>query len=260
MKTSLSKIALSVCVTLSLVLSACGASAPPATPTIVNTNTAMATNTAIPTNTATLTPTVTATPTKTPKPTITPNLAATQQYDSFYAWVEKFSADGSIPSVKGKYNPMDDYSNSFAKSGYFTWATYTNIETTNFIIQAKVKIANETTENASKSGCGFVFTDTFSNHALFFALDGNANYRTNGGDRGSKYVDKTLYQNPDGVTLTVLLSNKALSFYVNDKKTITQTVYEGPFHVGPAILSGTSEGFGTRCDFSNIVLWQIYNG
>jgi hypothetical protein len=260
MKTNLSKIALSVCMTLSFVLSACGASAPPATPTAVNTNTSIPTNTPTPTNTATLTPTVTLTPTKTPKPTITPNLAATQQYDSFYTWVEKFSAEGSIPSAKGKYNPMDDFSDSFAKSGYFTWATYTNLESTNFILQAKVKIANATTENSSKSGCGFVFMDTFSNHALFFALDGNANYRTNGGDRGSKYVDKTLYENLDGVTLTVLLNDKALSFYVNDKKAITQTVYGGPFYAGPAILSGTSEGFGTRCDFSEIVLWQIYNG
>jgi hypothetical protein len=253
MKTRLSQSALIACVALSLMLSACGASAPEPTltPTIANT----ATKTLEPTQT--LTPTATVTPTRTPKPTSTPNIAATQKYDSFQVLVEKLVSEKVIPSVEGKYHPLDDYSDSLAKSGYFNWATYNDFSPSNFIIQAKVKIDNETTENAFKSGCGFVFMDTFSNHAVFFALDGNANYRTDGADRGSKYLDKTLFQNPDGVTLTVVLYNKALSFYVNDRKALTQTVYGGPFRVGPSILSGTSEGFGTRCDFTQVVLWEM---
>ena len=213
------------------------------------------TTTATPTHTFTSTPTLT--PTQTPTPTSTPNLAATQKYESFQSSLEKFASDGIIPSLEGEYHSLDDYSKSLAKSGYFNWATYDEFKPTNFIIQAKVKIANATTENVFKSGCGFVFEDVFSNHALFFALDGNANYRTGGRDRGSKYVDATLFQNPEGVRLTVILYNKSLLFYVNDQKAITQTVYGGPFSVGPSILSGTSEGFGTRCDFTEVALWEM---
>lgn len=236
-----------------LLISACSAApnAPVSTQTAANT----ATSTMEPTQTSV--PTVTVSPTKTPQPTATANLAATQRYDSFTGWLEKLVADQSIPSMDGKYHAFDDYSDSFAKIGYFNWATYNDYQPTNFIVQAKVQIANETTQNAFKSACGFVFADQFSNHALFFSLDGNANYRTEGADRGSKYLDSTFYQNPGGVTLTVVLSNKALTFYVNDRKAISQTVYGGPFSVGPAILSGTSEGFGTRCDFTDIVLWEM---
>lgn len=236
-----------------LLLSACSSasSVPSSTPTAAST----ATSTIEPTKTAT--PTATMTPTQTPKPTATANLAATQRYDNFTGWLEKLVADKRIPSMQGKYHALDDYSNTFAKIGYFNWSTYDAYEPTNFIIQAKVQIANERTENAFKSACGFVFADQFSNHALFFALDGNANYRTEGADRGSKYLDSTLYQNPDGVTLTAILSNKSLLFYVNDRQAISQTVYGGPFRIGPAILSGTSEGFGTRCDFTDIILWEM---
>lgn len=238
---------------LSLIVCACGANA--AAPTVIPTAADTATSTPAPTKT--FTPTASLTPTQTPEPTSTPDVAATQKYESLQGWVERLAGEGVIPSLEGEYHSLDDFSDSLAKIGYFNWSTYDAYNPTNFIIQAKVKIDNQTTENAFKSACGFVFQDAFSNHALFFALDGNANYRTNGGDRGSKYIDSALYQNPDGVTLTVVLYNKALLFYVNDGKAITQTVYGGPFTVGPAILSGTSDGFGTRCGFTEMVLWEM---
>ena len=255
MKTNLTKIALFVCLAMSIILSACGANAPVATATPAETSTPVSTDT------PTLVPTATSTPTQTPRPTPTPNLAATQQYEVILSSVEKFVEEGlipSIPSASGRYHPMKDDSISFAKTAYFTWITYDQFEASNFIIQARATIANETVENAFKSGCGFVFKDAFSNHAVFFSLDGNANYRTDGYDRGSNYLDSTLFENPDGVLLTVLLSNKAMRFYVNDRLALHDiTVYGGPFEMGPAVLSSTSEGFGTRCDFTQISIWEL---
>lgn len=249
MKTNLFKPVLFVCLMLSLALSACGAAAPAATPT------ATVTNTPLP---PTFTPTVTLTPTRTPTPTATPNLTATAQYDGFFTWVEKFAVEGIIPSVSGEYYPMDDYSKSFAKSGYFTWVTHDRVRSSNFIIQAKVTIANEIVKNASKSGCGFVFDEFVSNRAIFFSLDGNVNYRVDGYDYGSNYIDSALYENPDGVLLTLLFSNNAMRFYVNDRLALSGTIlYGGPFQVGPSVLSGTSEGFGTRCDFTQIAIWDM---
>jgi hypothetical protein len=172
--------------------------------------------------------------------------------------VQRFVDEGFISSTYGEYFALDDYSDALAEPGYYRWSTNDAAEPTNFIIQAKVKIDNASTENVFKSGCGFVFLDPFSNHAVFFSLDGNANYRTNGGDRGSNYLDATLFQNPEGVTMTLLLYNKALRFYINDRLALSGiTVYGESYSVGPSVLSGTSEGFGTRCDFTEMALWEI---
>ena len=255
MKTHLSKTVLSICMALAFILSACGAGEPPVTPTAVNTNTPLPPTL---TPTATLTPTNTPVPTNTPTPTITPNLAATQQYENLSAWVQRFHEEGLLPSVDGQYYPLADYSNSFAKSGYYNWDFQEDIQPANFIIQARVTLVNATSENLFKSACGFVFDDFFSNHGVFFALDGNASYRTEGMDRGSKYLDATLLEKPEGVQLTLILYNKALLFYVNDQLALSGiTVYGGPFSLGPSVLSGTSEGFGTRCDFTEMSVWEI---
>jgi hypothetical protein len=256
MKSYSSKIALLICLVLALALSACGAGTPPATPTAADTNTPLPTNTPVP---PTATPTATLTPTVTPRPTRTPDIAATQKHDSLLAWVERLAAEKIIPSVEGKYHPLDDFSDSYARIRSYAWFTYDDLLVSNFIIQAKVKIDNATLEGAYKSGCGFVMQNFFDNHAVFFSLDGNANYWSNGYDRGSNYLDNTLYeQNRDGLTLTMVLSNKALLFYVNDRKALSGiTIYGEPFQIGPAILSGTSEGFGTRCDFTEMALWEV---
>jgi hypothetical protein len=256
MKTNLTKSALIVCVVITLILSACGASMPAAIPTAANTNTPVPPTV---TPTITLTPTQTFTPTATLTPTATPNIAATQKYEGFQALVEKLASDKVIPSAEGKYYALDDYSKEFAKIRYYTWDLYDGAKPSNLVIQAKVKISNETTENAFKSGCGFVMQNDINNHAVFFSLDGNANYWADGYDRGSKYLDNTVYEkNPDGVTLTLVLSNKALHFYVNGREALKDiTIYGEPFNVGPAVLSGTSQGFGTRCEFTEMALWEV---
>src|SRR5262245_48821073 len=79
---------------LVLLLSACGSvpSAPTTTPTIA------ATNTPEPTATATQT----SVPTKTPSPTITPDLAATKQYEDFFALVQKYHDAGQTSTTEGE--------------------------------------------------------------------------------------------------------------------------------------------------------------
>ncbi len=253
MKSKLFTYAICICSLFGIFISACGTAAPTEIAVMAPTNTL----TPIVTPTITLTSTPTTIPTRTPTPTATPDLAATQQYDSFHAWVEKLAGEGVIATTEGTYYALDDYSDEFAKSGYYNWVTYNAVETSNFILQANVKIANATNENVFKSACGFVMTTVYTHHAIFFALDGNVNFRTDGADRGSNYLDAALFQNPDGVQLTLVLSNKSLNFYVNEKKAFTQIVYDSSLSVGPSILSGTSEGFGTRCEFTDMVLWDM---
>jgi hypothetical protein len=217
------------------------------TPTITPTTTS--TQTPIPTSTVTLTPTIT------PSPTRTPNLVATQQYVGFFPWVEKLYNDGLIPSVEGEYIHLDDYSDSFAKSGYYSWITYSGLVPTKFILQAQVKITNAI-QSSFKSGCGFVFGEEDHPSAIFFALDGHINFFS--GEHRINYLDSTLFENPDGVKITLLVIEDVMRFFVNDRMGLMSKVfYQDPIRIGPAILSGNDQDFGTRCDFSEMSLWAI---
>ncbi len=135
------KSVLFVFMAFALILSACGASAPEATATPANTATSTATVAPTFTPTVTLTPTRTPKPTATLTPTSTPDIAATQKYESLQAQVEQLASDGVIPSAQGTYYALDDFSKSFAKIRYYTWVTYPDIIPSNFVIQARVKIA-----------------------------------------------------------------------------------------------------------------------
>src|SRR5688572_24322123 len=115
MKTKVTQIAPILISALALILSACGAVAPAATPTIA------ATVTPTKTGAPTLTPTNTAIPTRTPRPTITPNLAATQQYEEFFAVVQKIHGAGQISTTDGKYVELDDYQDEVASKLSYSW-------------------------------------------------------------------------------------------------------------------------------------------
>ena len=221
------------------------------------------TQTAAPTPTMTLTPsktptpTRTSTPTGTPTPTATLNLTATQQYNDFSSWVDKLSKDGLISSKNGKYIPLEDYSDSLAKSNYYQWFTFDEYTPTNFIIQANVKISNAA-PNSTKAGCGFAVSGY--DQAIFFALDGNINY-VDAFTRKSNYLDATSateFESANGVLLTLVVDDRNWHFFVNDKiGLVLNSQGGGPNNVGPAILSGTDEGFGTRCEYTNMLLWII---
>jgi len=258
-------VALLIC---SWILSACQPAPVPPTATATI---APPTNTPAPTNTST--------PTVTPSPT--PDIAATQQYESFFSWVQKFSDEGLIPSTEGKYVALDDFSDAtstkqsfriefFAGTshkGSYAYTPYDN-KATNFIIQADVKMTAVGDEK--DGGCGFAFwkTDNIgTGRAIFFFQDGRAFYAepSFGAAKQSNYVDAALGADPAGVKLTLLVINDTLNFYVNDRLgmsresvsalhyTANSTIPVGL--LGPAVASGTTEKITTRCVFTNMVLW-----
>ena len=165
MKTNLSNSTMIVCVALTLLLSACGAIAP--APTATALPSATATNTELPT----FTPTVTLTPTKTPKPTATPNLAATQQYEDFFAVVQKIHEAGQISTTDGTYSKLDDYSDELAMSYGYSWDP-TGASAKSFIVRADFdwEVANK----KNYSGCGYMFRQDRNDPSLYYiiALDG----------------------------------------------------------------------------------------
>jgi hypothetical protein len=261
MKTNSSKSALIICLVLMLMLSACGASTPAATSTL----TATVTSTIVPTFTAT----VTLTPTKTPLPTTTPNLAATQKYEDFFAIVQRIHEAGQIPGTDGQYLKLDDYSDEVATKLSYEYAE-TGISAKNFIVRGDFEWSNAV-NTTNISGCGFVYRvqqntdhylvvlDAFSGVKLASSTD-RGTYSMGSPQNGDEKISD-FGSDPYHATFTLVVNDLKSYVYVND-------VYQGEYKLldyritdsgllSGAVLSATSEGYGTRCNITNIQVWII---
>jgi len=261
MKTNSSNSALFVGLLLMLMLSACGASAPVATSTLPATVTSTAT--------PTLTATATVIPTKTPPPTATPNLAATQQYDDFFAVVQKIYTAGQIPGTDGKYLELDDYRDEVATKLSYEYAE-TGVSAKNFIVRGDFEWSNAV-DTTNISGCGFVYRvqqnmdhylivlDAFSGVKLASSTD-RGTYSMGSPQNGDKKISD-FGPGPYHATFTLVVNDLKSYVYIND-------VYQGEYKLldyritdsgllSGAVLSATSEGYGTRCHITNTQAWII---
>jgi hypothetical protein len=218
------------------------------------------TPTSTPTSTPlpTATPQPTGTPTSTPQPTETPDVAATQQYEDFYTVVQKQFDAKVIPSLDGVYTPLKDQTIASAKNGFYEWNQFKHA-TDNFILRAEVTMETANRSSAT-SACGFVFrTTSDTGHFVFLKQDGMAVY----GLTGLEFTKKAYHilTNPAQFKLTLVVYHEVLRFFINDKLMISydKVVYVPNFKGGwgPAVSSGSSQDFGTRCTFEKFELWEI---
>jgi hypothetical protein len=198
-------------------------------------------------------------PTLTPLPTSTPNYVATRQYEDLVALVDRYYDAGVLPSVLGRFYRIEDFSRSLAKKGNYEWVTRDG-GVGNFIVRADVVM--ETADRpSSQSGCGFVFSDSGkeTHDFVFLRQDGYASYGLSGLSLTNKYYGKL--GNPAAFKMTLLVYENKLRLIVDDKEIIAydNLVYVEGFKGlwGPAVLSGSNEDFGTRCDFANIEVWEV---
>lgn len=267
MKTDLSKSVLFICLTLSIVLSACGAGAPAATPT------ASVTHTPIP---PTFTPTVTQMPTRTPRPTATPNLTATQQYENFVALVQRIYNAGQISTMDGTYIKLDDFSDELAMSYGYRWKP-TGVDAKDFILSADFdwSVANQ----KNFSGCGFVFRQESAQYYYLIALDAIngifLSYTKWGISASSGANDVVNYtitaakknkfpdmgSNPYHAVFTLAVSDNVAYTYVNGNFFTEHRLKSdwltdsGP--LSSMILTGSATEYGTRCKITNAEAWII---
>jgi hypothetical protein len=209
-----------------------------------------------PTATSTLTPTSTPKPTFTPTSTATPNLAATQQYETFLSLVQKYYDAKYIPSVEGTYQHLDDYSDSYAKVDNYRWATVGS-EVRNFIIKSHVTMSTAN-KLSPKTGCGFVFRTLgdFVN-VVFIRQDGTAHYGTN--DQTFFARDYRNISNPEEFDLVLIANENNIRFYIDEKEVLVYKTFLETYvgDLGFAIVSGSDDDYGSRCDFTNTELWVI---
>ena len=244
---------------LILFLAACGTM--PATLTV--TSTSLSTDTPRPTATNT------DIPSKTPSPTITPDLAATQQYEDFLALVQKYHDAGQVSTTEGEYVTLDNYEHALANKLSYEW-TETGVRAKNFIVRADFEWSNAV-NTANISGCGFVFRSQPNGDHYLLILDASSGVKlASSTDRGTYSMgspqngDQKISDfgsDPYQANLTMIVNEFKTYVYLND-------VYQGEYQLldyritesgslANAVLSGTFDGYGTRCKMTNVRAWII---
>ena len=221
------------------------------------------TNTPLPT----ATPTATLTPTATPDKTATAMAQATVEAQSMLSKIQGLYDNGNLSSTEGVYYGLPDFSETFAQINYVRpYLTSEDYFWGDFVLSAN--IAWETAREGANirfSGCAFYFgvDEEFENYYVsILSLDGIAKTlrSLNGG-----YLQQIAYGGytkmdymQGDADIVLVFEDGTISFFVNGKLSYSkpnQKEFEGYFGYG--ISSGTNAGFGTRCTFSNVEIWEL---
>ncbi len=217
------------------------------------------TATAVPTDTPT--PTSTPEPTQTPLPTATHNMTATAQVESILELVKDYNDQGILPSTKGTYKRLDDFSDEWAQNGWYRW-TYTGADTTDFLLRAHLSWESAS-RSANPSGCGFVIHQQSNDdhYLLFFANTGHVilEAQHNGGSLvGWSYFGHAGQKGEADLILVVI--GPRYKIYVDGKYVGTILAYDNIMTSGAlsyTVVSGINTDFGTRCSMTDVDLWKI---
>jgi hypothetical protein len=243
---------------LAFAVTACGAGAPPASPTAAVTATSLPTDTPVPT------PTVTPLPTETPLPTSTPNVAATQQAEAVQALLASFREQGLIDNTEGSIQTLPDFTH--ASTNKFDLEHVTDTGETlgdRFLFSAHFKWESAIS-TPDRNGCGMVFgmQPNGDRYAIFvdkevilFALKRNTYFyrvgRT-GGPAGPKLGTPTELD-------FALLANGQMAYVSLNGAVTTYTLsadQPAAGKLGLTMLAGAARDYGTRCRMTRITVWR----
>ena len=225
------------------------------------------------TMTQTAPPSATATstlvPTQTPRPTATPDLAATQRVEEFSSLVQKYYSAGYIATTDGEYLELDDYQDESALKLQYSW-TETGVKAKNFIVRADFEWSNAV-DTVNTSGCGFVYRvqpnqdhyliilDAFSGVKLASSTD-RGTYSMGSPQNGDEKISD-FGASPYHARFTLIVNDLKTYVYVNDvyygEYKLLDYRINGSGALATAVLSATSQGYGTRCKMTNIRAWVI---
>ena len=210
--------------------------------------------------------------TKTPKPTQVPTRdtgsQATAQAQLMADFVASLQTQGNLGNTEGTYYALDDFEDSLAQINYWQW-NRTDYSPKNFVVRSKVEWASASeTANWDYSGCGFIFRENVEKseyYMLQLGLDGFI-------WAGTSVAGKTTWANtqkhlsldiPEGnAELVVIVNGTNVTALVNGQEAFqTQNNFLGSrLTSGPLsfmLNSGTNAGFGTRCKWTNVELWEL---
>ena len=188
---------------------------------------------------------------------------STAQAQSMLALVQELYSDGYLSTTAGTYYSLEDFDESWAQINWYMW-WYTGYAPTDFVIRANAAWDSASTSaNWWTSGCGFVFReDGVANHYLaYLGLDGYVYFartvREKYASLGASYYGRL--DTPKGqAQIMLVVEDTNITFFVNGERVHArqdQGLNSG--NLALTLLSGINTGFGTRCQMSNIELWEL---
>jgi hypothetical protein len=186
---------------------------------------------------------------------------STAQIAGFYQVIEKLQAEGVLGDTKGELYQLDDYTRSEAQINYLFWEP-TEYDATNFVFAAKMDWSSASMiANWDASGCGLVFG--LKSHSQYnfsyLGLDGfvYSSRLTNDVWKPLAYKRWGKPDLPDGQAhFMMTVWEKHIQIYINDA--LVSSMQDGgytPGDIALSVVSGTNKDWGTRCNFSDVMLY-----
>ena len=198
-------------------------------------------------------------PTSTPEPEANGSPQASEMYDL----VLDLHQMGILKGIEGTHHTLPDFDDSWASIDNYDWKP-TLYAPADFVIRADIGWDSASnTANWWNSGCGFVFrTNARGDHYLaLLGLDGWVSLYRN--LDGSATTLARGYREPLEIPkgeaeLVMVAEAKTYTVLINGRVSLQQDddlLSSGL--LGYALASGTNLGFGTRCQMTNVELWQL---
>jgi hypothetical protein len=206
-------------------------------------------------------PTVEAPPTEKPAES---QPSAPQVPADFEQVVKKYYDKGFLPSTKGEYHKLDDFSKDWAYiNDYDLYETGYSPE--NFMVTAHFEWQSAI-RYPDPSGCGFGFHRQGDDHYLFF-LDREMSWLGTWDDSKRLFTrmgitsgnDWVGLGNPGKADIVLIVSQKKAYVMVNNNLAGSYELDTdwliGPGELDYTVVSGTNKDYGTRCTMTKVNLW-----
>ncbi len=195
--------------------------------------------------------------------TATAGVRVTEQAQGLYNIVQELEKQGAITRTNGTYHTISNFNESWAQLLWYQYSA-TEYSPNDFVISAHTQW-----ESASRvadwyaSGCGFVFREVDENnhYLIYLALDGNVYLKA--------YVDGKFYelgkeyygqldfmQGQADVILAV--DGPKITYFINGEQAFQREnsqLNSGGLYL--TVVSGSNQDFGTRCQITDIELWEL---
>jgi len=189
---------------------------------------------------------------------------ATTVASNMWQEVNDLYSDRIISSAEGDYYQLADFDESWAQINWYQWWE-TGFTPSNFVVRTNMSWDSASnTANWFSSGCGMVFReqDEDNHYIVFLALDGYVylNGYKNGryASFGKGWIGKL--DLPKGsAEFQLAVDQDWITVFVNGKQVLRKQ--EKSFSDGKLALtlsSGTNKDYGTRCQMTDIELWELY--
>ena len=181
-----------------------------------------------------------------------------------YAVADVLAETGLLTKTRGKIRNLPDFEKEWAQINWYTYR-HTGHSPVDFIVRADASWESASDKaNWWDSGCGFVFREKdVDNHYLaYLDMNGFANLvrRRNGFTihLGRSNLSYPLEKPADEANIMLAAERNNLYFFVDGYLMLYRqdmSLEEGELSL--TLLSGTNKDYGTRCEMTNIELWEL---